>query len=216
MLLVRLKLLCIFAKQNMMVRRKLLIEVRLINFFKSLAMHAVAKLSYLKIGGIILLVTLLFGCTSVPDGIKPVSNFELPRYLGKWYEVARLDHSFERGLEQVSAVYSMQEDGGVSVVNRGFNSAKRDWQEALGKAYFVGDSSTGHLKVSFFGPFYASYVFFLLDINEYKYAMITGPEREYLWILARSPTLSAELLDSLVKHAKEMGFDTEKLIYVEH
>lgn len=185
-------------------------------FFNYLAVHAVAKLSDLKIGGIILLVTLLFGCTSVPDGIKPVSNFDLSRYLGKWYEIARLDHSFERGLEQVSAIYAMQEDGGVSVVNRGFNSDKQDWQEAQGKAYFVGDSTTGHLKVSFFGPFYASYVIFLLDINEYKYAMITGPDREYLWILARSPTLSKDLLDSLVEHAQEMGFDTKKLIYVDH
>jgi apolipoprotein D and lipocalin family protein len=169
-----------------------------------------------KISSTILLVTLLIGCTAVPEGITPVNNFELPRYLGKWYEIARLDHSFERGLEQVSATYSLQDDGGVKVINRGFSPAEQEWQEAQGKAYFVGDPDKGHLKVSFFGPFYASYVIFLLDTNAYEYAMITGPDREYLWILSRSAKLTAEILESLVLHAKKMGFETDKLIYVNH
>ncbi|GAC04829.1 lipocalin family protein [Paraglaciecola chathamensis] len=159
---------------------------------------------------------LLTGCTSVPSGIEPVQDFNLQRYLGKWYEVARYDHSFERGLEQVTAQYSLRNDGGVKVVNRGFNQQEQAWEEAVGKAYFVDDESTGHLKVSFFGPFYASYVIFSLDIQDYDYAMITGPNRDYLWILARQPKLPPEVMQNLLEKAGDAGFDTQKLIFVDH
>lgn len=162
------------------------------------------------------LVALLSGCTSLPEGVKPVKNFELPRYLGTWYEIARLDHPFERGLEQISAQYSMQDDGGVKVLNRGFNIGQQEWEEAEGLAYFVGDSDVAHLKVSFFGPFYASYVIFLLDMQGYEYAMITGPNRDYLWILARQARLQEDILDELIQHAKDKGYATDKLIYVDH
>lgn len=159
---------------------------------------------------------LLTSCVTVPEGITPVNNFELSRYLGTWYEIARLDHSFERGLERVTAQYSLQDDGGVKVVNRGFNVEKQQWDEALGKAYFVGNEDSGHLKVSFFGPFYASYVIFALDRQGYQYAMITGPNRDYMWILARQPSLPEQALNALVKQAKSKGFDTRQLIYVKH
>jgi apolipoprotein D and lipocalin family protein len=161
-------------------------------------------------------IFLLSACTSLPDGIQPVKNFELPRYLGTWYEIARLDHPFERGLEQISAQYSMLDDGGIEVLNRGFNIAQQEWEEADGKAYFVGDSDTAHLKVSFFGPFYASYVIFLLDMQGYEYAMITGPDRDYLWILARQTSLPEDTLNTLVQHAKDNGYATDSLIYVDH
>jgi apolipoprotein D and lipocalin family protein len=161
-------------------------------------------------------IFLLSACTSLPDGIQPVKNFELPRYLGTWYEIARLDHPFERGLEQISAQYSMLDDGGIKVLNRGFNIAQQEWEEADGKAYFVGDSDTAHLKVSFFGPFYASYVIFLLDMQGYEYAMITGPDRDYLWILARQTSLPEDTLNTLVQHAKDNGYATDSLIYVDH
>lgn len=162
------------------------------------------------------LIVLLSACTSLPDGIHPVNNFELQRYLGTWYEVARLDHPFERGLEQVSAQYGMQDDGGIMVLNRGFNTAEQQWEEAQGQAYFVGDSDVGHLKVSFFGPFYASYVIFLLDMKDYKYAMITGPNKDYLWILARQTSIQEDILNKLIQHAKERGYATDNLIYVDH
>ena len=162
------------------------------------------------------LVFLLSACTSIPDGIQPVNNFELERYLGTWYEIARLDHSFERDLQQVSAQYSMLDDGGVKVLNRGFNVVEQEWQEAQGRAYFVGDSDVAHLKVSFFGPFYASYVIILLDLQGYEYAMITGPDRDYLWILARQTSLAPKILETLVNYAKDKGYDTDKLIYVDH
>ena len=170
-----------------------------------------------KSGGrsaILSFAVLLSACTSLPEGIKPMRDFELQRYLGKWYEIARHDHSFERGLEQVTAQYSLLDDGGVKVINRGYNSEEQEWDEAIGKAYFVGEQNIGHLKVSFFGPFYASYVIFSLDNDNYGYAMITGPNRDYFWILARQPELEDDVLQSLLTKARDAGFDTEKLIFV--
>ena len=158
----------------------------------------------------------LSGCTGVPDKVVPVEGFELPRYLGKWYEIARFDHSFEEGLSEVTATYSMRDDGGVKVINRGFSVEENAWDEAEGKAYFVGDETIGHLKVSFFGPFYASYVIADLDRAEYQYSLVTGPDRSYLWILARQPTLPKSVLNELVNKAKSLGYPTDELIWVEH
>ena len=160
-------------------------------------------------------VFLLAGCTGIPEGIEPVDNFELEPYLGTWYEIARLDHSFERGLSNVTAQYSLREDGGVSVLNRGYRTEKGAWDEAAGKAYFIGDPSVGRLKVSFFGPFYGAYNVFELGEN-YEYSMIAGPDRSYLWILAREPQLPQAMLDELLAKAEAAGYDTSELIYVEH
>ncbi len=163
----------------------------------------------------VLAALFLAGCTGVPDGIEPVEDFELDRYLGTWYEIARLDHRFERGLTNVSAHYSMRVDGGVAVSNRGYRVADDEWDEAEGKAYFVGDSNVGRLKVSFFGPFYGGYNVFVLD-EEYQYAMVAGPDRSYLWILARTPEIDDSLRDELITQAAAGGFATEELIFVEH
>ncbi len=159
---------------------------------------------------------LISGCTSVPENVRPVEGFEIPRYLGTWYEIARFDHSFERGLSEVTATYSMREDGGVRVINKGYSQKKGEWDEAEGKAYFVSNSSTGHLKVSFFGPFYASYVIMALDKENYEYALITGPDKDYLWILARTPSLPKKTVDMLLAIAEQAGYDTNKFIWVEH
>jgi apolipoprotein D and lipocalin family protein len=158
---------------------------------------------------------LLTGCLGMPQGVRPVTGFELDRYLGTWYEIARLDHSFERGLARVTAEYSLREDGGVRVVNRGYSAEKRAWKEAVGKAYFVEDENTGYLKVSFFGPFYGSYVVFELDQAGYQYAFISGPDTSYLWLLARTPTVSVEVLQRFMQRAAALGFDTDALILVE-
>lgn len=164
-----------------------------------------------------LLTTVLHtGCTAIPDGVKVVTEFELDRYLGTWFEVARLDHRFERGMSNVTANYSMRDDGGVKVVNRGYNVAKGEWDEATGKAYSVGDTDVGQLKVSFFGPFYGGYNIFELDKDNYQYALIAGPDRGYLWILARSPNLDQDVVSALVKNAENLGFPTDELIYVDH
>ena len=151
----------------------------------------------------------------MPETIKPVQGFKLDRYLGKWYEIARLDHSFERGLQQITAQYSMREDGGVRVLNRGFSIADKQWEQAEGKAYFVQEPDTGYLKVSFFGPFYGSYVIFELDKENYQYAFVAGPDLSYLWLLSRTPEVDQSLLTSFVEKAKLAGFDTDKLIYVD-
>lgn len=161
-------------------------------------------------------VLVLTGCTSLPANVQPVSNFQLERYLGRWHEIARLDHSFERGLSRVTADYSLRPDGGVRVVNRGYSAGNKEWKEAEGKAYFVGRPDQGHLKVSFFGPFYGAYVIAELDHKDYQYALITGPNTSYLWILARTPTLDDDVKQRLVAKAASLGFDTSKLIFVPH
>jgi apolipoprotein D and lipocalin family protein len=164
------------------------------------------------------LLTIAFqsGCTGIPDGVQAVNGFELNRYLGTWYEVARLDHSFERGMSNVTANYSMRDDGGVSVINRGYKVVKGEWDEATGKAYFIGDADVGQLKVSFFGPFYGGYNILELDKDDYQYALVAGPDRGYLWILARSPNLDPNVLSNLVNKAKTLEFPTDELIYVDH
>ncbi|WP_020161923.1 lipocalin family protein [Cycloclasticus pugetii] len=159
-------------------------------------------------------VFILSGCVGIPEGVKPVENFQLERYLGTWHEIARLDHSFERGLSKVTADYSLREDGGINVVNRGFSADNNAWQEAQGKAYFVNDADEGHLKVSFFGPFYGSYIVFELDAVGYQYAFISGPDKDYLWLLARTPTVKPEVIDRFISMSKSIGFDTSALIFV--
>lgn len=152
----------------------------------------------------------------MPEDVTPVQNFELDRYLGKWYEIARLDHSFERGLMQVTAEYALREDGGVKVTNRGFSPQDGEWQEAEGKAFFVDDQAEGYLKVSFFGPFYGSYVIFELDEEHYQYAFISGPDTSYLWFLSRTPAVDELMIERFIKRADSLGFDTRQLIFPTH
>jgi len=159
-------------------------------------------------------VLMLIGCLGKPESVQPVTNFKLDRYLGKWYEIARLDHSFEKGLSQVSAEYSLRDNGGVRVLNRGFSESENKWKEAEGKAYFVNSDSEGFLKVSFFGPFYGSYIIFELDHENYQYAFVSGPNTKYLWLLSRTPSVSPDVIEKFIAMSKARGFDTEHLIYV--
>lgn len=161
------------------------------------------------------LIPILSSCTSIPKGITPVENFELNRYLGKWYEIARLDHKFERGLQAVTAEYSIQDNGDVKVLNSGYSEAKQERIQAQGTARFVGEANTGHLKVSFFGPFYGSYVVFELD-KDYEYAFVAGYNKKYLWLLSRSPRTDQSIIDSFTSRAKALGFPVEELILVDH
>jgi apolipoprotein D and lipocalin family protein len=163
-----------------------------------------------------IIMLLLGGCVRLPEGVVPVANFDVNRYLGTWYEIARLDHSFERGLSQVTAEYNLGEGGAIRVINRGYNQAGNKWKEARGKAYFVESPRTGRLKVSFFGPFYGGYNIVELDHEHYSYALVCGPSRSYLWILSRTSQLNEATLQALVAKAKSLGFDTDSLIYVEH
>lgn len=163
---------------------------------------------------LLLSVVVLFGCTSKPEGVEPIQNFELKPYLGKWYEIARLDHSFERGLSNVTAEYKLREDGGVTVINRGYSQQEQSWKQAEGKAYFVDEPSTGHLKVSFFGPFYSSYIIFELG-EDYDYAFISGYNRDYLWLLSRQPQVDSATLERFKQVALDKGFAADELILVE-
>ncbi len=162
--------------------------------------------------GVVLVGVLQLGCTALPKGVTPVRGFVVGRYLGEWHEVARLDHRFERGLTRVTATYSLRTDGGIRVVNRGWLAAKGRWKEAEGRAYLAGAADEGRLKVSFFGPFYGTYAILALDPE--RYALVCGPDRSYLWILARQLRLDAPTLARLVQQARELGFATDKLIYL--
>jgi len=159
---------------------------------------------------------LLGGCVGIPKGVEPVVDFQLERYLGTWYEIARLDHPFERGLERVTATYNPRQEGGIRVVNRGYHPASGTWREATGKAFLVASEDVGRLKVSFFGPFYGGYNIIALDHADYNWAMVCGPSRDYLWILARQPTLAKPIYAGLLDQANELGFATENLIRVRH
>jgi len=161
----------------------------------------------------IILFLFLSGCAGIPENVKPVDNFKLERYLGQWYEIARLDHSFERGLSQVTANYSLRDDDGVRVLNRGYSEKEKKWKEAEGKAFFVKRPDQGYLKVSFFGPFYGSYIVFELDHEDYQYSLVSGPDKSYLWILARDPVMRDDLKNILLAKAATLGFDTSKLIF---
>jgi apolipoprotein D and lipocalin family protein len=167
-----------------------------------------------------MLMLLLLGpsaCSTMPpDGIAAVSAFDVGRYEGRWYEIARLDHSFERGLTDVSATYRRQPDGSIEVVNRGYDVDRNVWRQAVGRASFTGAPDVASLKVSFFGPFYGGYHVVALDREHYRWAMVVGPDRSYLWILARDKRLPGSIRDPLLAHAAALGIDTQKLIWVDH
>ena len=166
-----------------------------------------------------MLVTALLGLTAcsttLPEGMSAVTPFDIHRYQGKWYEIARLDHSFERGLSDVSASYRQQPDGSVEVINRGYDSKRNDWRQALGRALLTGDTKRASLKVSFFGPFYGGYHVMALDQQNYQWAMVVGPDRDYLWILAREKRLQEGVRAHLLHEAGAAGIDTQKPIWVE-
>ena len=162
-----------------------------------------------------LFLAVVFGlsaCVKVPPGITPVSNFEVERYLGTWYEVARMENRFERGLYNVTATYTQNDNGTVKVENRGYKISTKTWKSAIGKAKFVGASDVGHLKVSFFGPFYGSYVVYELE-DDYRYAFVTGANKKFLWLLARQPNVSDDVLNRFKQHASDNGYNLDKVVF---
>lgn len=167
------------------------------------------------------LCILMLGCSAAmpPQAEQAiVRSFDPTQYVGTWYEIARLDNHFEKGLEQVTAEYSLQPDGTLKVVNRGFSAEKNDWSEAVGKAKFVDapnadGTRTGRLKVSFFGPFYGDYTLLEVDKPYYNYALVSSG-RDYLWILSRTPQLPYPIKQHLMAKAKELGFATEQLLFI--
>jgi apolipoprotein D and lipocalin family protein len=171
--------------------------------------------TFCRLGPLLLASVLtLGGCsTALPEGIAAVTHFDATRYAGKWFEIARLDHSFERGLDNVSARYTLQPDGSVQVINRGFNAEKNAWKEAEGVAKFTGNPRTASLKVSFFGPFYGGYHVVALD-PDYRWALVIGADRGYAWILARDKQLPPAIRTQLVEQARQLGVAVDQLVWV--
>lgn len=161
------------------------------------------------------LVTLLNSCVSIPEKAKAVENFDVNRYLGAWYEIARFDFRFEKDLNNVSAQYSLNRKGNLIVLNSGYNYKKEEWKKADGLAKFRGDKDVAALKVSFFGPFYAGYNVVALD-EDYQYALVAGKSLDYLWILSRNKSIPEDVKTNYLKIAKEIGYDTSKLTWVKH
>lgn len=152
---------------------------------------------------------------TIPEKAQAVQNFEKEKYLGKWYEIARLDFKFEKGLNNTTAEYSLKEDGMIKVRNKGYNVKKDKWVQSIGKAKFVGDENVAMLKVSFFGPFYAGYNVIAID-KDYKYALVAGESLKYLWILSREKSVPLEISADYLKVAEKIGFKTADLIWVQH
>ena len=160
-------------------------------------------------------LALLSSCASIPKNASPVQNFDINKYLGDWYEIARFDFRFERDLDNVMAQYSLNDKMNVNVINSGYNFKKEKWVSAEGVAKFRGDKNTASLKVSFFGPFYSGYNVIALD-NNYKYALVAGKDLNYLWILSREKSIPENIKSAYLKTAKDIGYDTSKLIWVKH
>ncbi len=153
---------------------------------------------------------------SIPGGAGAVKPFDQQRYLGKWYEIARLDFKHERNLNQVTAEYSLNEDGSIRVQNRGYDYVKEEWKESVGKAKSLDtDKKEGRLKVSFFGPFYSGYNVVAID-PDYKYALVFGDSLDYMWILSRTTSIPEDIKKDYLEKAKAIGYDTDKLVWTEH
>ncbi|CDF78182.1 lipocalin family protein [Formosa agariphila KMM 3901] len=154
-------------------------------------------------------------CATIPEKAEAVTPFNKEKYLGKWYEIARLDFKFEKDLNNTTANYSINSNQTIKVENKGYNYKKDKWQEAEGKAKFVDSDSIAKLKVSFFGPFYSGYNVIALEDN-YKYALVAGKNLDYLWILSRETFIPESIKQDFLKKAKEIGYNTDDLIWVEH
>ena len=165
------------------------------------------------------LTTLLLGvcmtASSQQFDNSTITTFDLNRYLGKWYEVARYDHAFERGLVGTTAEYSLLDDGRIKVLNSGhLNTLDGTYQQSVGKAKANRNGKAGQLRVSFFGPFYSDY--YILDLApDYSYSVVGSSSPKYLWILSRTPKLSTKAQSEILTNLQQRGYDTSKLIWVE-
>ncbi len=151
---------------------------------------------------------------TIPEGVDAVSGFDAGKYIGKWYEIARLDYKWERGLSNVTAVYSMNEDGTIRVDNKGFDMLRGEWRNSIGKAKFVKTPDVGMLKVSFFGPFYAGYNIVAID-EKYRYALVLGRNHDYMWLLSREKTMPDLFIRTYLHKAVEAGYDISHLLWTE-
>lgn len=174
---------------------------------------------FIKSRFVVLSVSLSFclmffsSCQTIPPNAKAVHDFDVDRYLGTWYEIARIDFKYEKDLIYTTATYSKNEDGSIAVLNRGYNKVKDEWKEAEGKAKFVDKTDEAKLKVSFFGPFYAGYNVVALDA-EYKHALVAGKNLDYLWILSREKEIPESVKQNYLNVARGIGYDVSRLIWI--
>ena len=148
------------------------------------------------------------------DDVTVVTPFDTMRYLGRWYEIARLDFRHEKNLDNTTAHYSLNKDNSIKVVNQGWNYVKEEWEVAEGKAKSR-KKNTGALKVSFWGPFYDEYN--VVEItNDYQYALVFGKNTDYMWILSREKTMPEIVRQYFVLKAQSFGYNTDKLVWPEH
>jgi lipocalin len=162
-----------------------------------------------------ILALMVTSCSSQMKPLKTVPDVDLNRYTGKWYEIARLPNSFEKGLECVTAEYSLRDDGKITVLNSGKKETDRSvTKTAKGKAKVPDPNEPGRLKVTFFWPFYGDYYIFHLDRENYQYALVGDPSRKYMWVLARNPHMPDTLYSELLEIARENEFAVEELLKV--
>jgi apolipoprotein D and lipocalin family protein len=178
--------------------------------------HSILKRPWRSLLLMVVFSAMLAGCTGLPRGVTPIGEFDARRYEGPWFEIMRLDHRFERDLSDVTATYRLRPDGSVQVINRGYDRKRCRWREIEGEAVFLGEPQTASLAVTFFRPFAGGYHVIALDRERYQWAMISGPTRGYLWILARQTELDPQVLERLIGQAGALGFRVEELIRVEH
>ncbi|PKP03460.1 MAG: hypothetical protein CVU11_08195 [Bacteroidetes bacterium HGW-Bacteroidetes-6] len=171
------------------------------------------KLNHLPI--ILVIIAGFYSCRTIPKDVVAVKPFYKERYLGKWYEIARIDFKYEKDLDNTTAEYSLNSNGIIKVDNQGYNTKKGQWEQATGKAKFVGDENIAMLKVSFFGPFYSGYNVIAIDDN-YKYALVTGASLNYLWILSRETNIPDSIKNKYLKIAEGFGYNTNNLLWVKH
>ena len=175
----------------------------------------------MKTGKLVLLLNttlIMFGlssCSTIPNGVIAVKPFDKERYLGKWYEIARIDFKYERDLNNTTAEYTLNSNGTIKVDNKGYNPKNGEWKQAVGKAKFVGDENIAMLKVSFFGPFYSGYNVIALD-PDYRYALVAGASFKYLWILSRETSIPDDIKNKYLKIAKDFGYNTSDLLWIKH
>lgn len=151
----------------------------------------------------------------IPSYVVPVTGFEVNRYLGKWYEVGRIDNRFEKGLINTTAQYALNDDGSLNVLNSGIDNKTGRFKHASGTAKFMKDTYVGALKVSFFGPFYGGYNIVDLD-EDYRWAVVIGSSRDFFWVLSRTVEIPETVKERAIKIASEAGIDPSKINWVEH
>lgn len=165
-----------------------------------------------KIGAGVVLCFIAWGCANIPEGATAVSPFDVNQYKGKWYEIARFDFKFEKNMKNVTAQYSLNEDGTIKVLNTGYDTIAKEWKTAEGHAKFVSDANVARLKVSFFGPFYSGYNVVMME-PDYENALVMGNDTDYIWFLSRKPTMPDSTRMKFIQKAKEIGYDTSRLIF---